>query len=95
LDLVWDVARLHEAQTLAGLRRNVGRVRELDLLLLQIADLLPQSGFGGGELFHLSALRKIGADRAGDGERQHADNRRQDCSPARGQAKPLVGPLLG
>jgi len=77
------------------LRRNVSRVGELALLLLEVGDLLPQSGFGGGELLHLGALREIGADRAGDGERQHADNRRQDRSAPRGQTEPLLRPLLG
>jgi hypothetical protein len=93
LDLIRDITRLHKPQTLAGLGRNVSRVSELDPLLLEIGDLLPQSSFGSSQLFHLGALRQIGADRTGDGERQQADNRRQDCGPPRGQATCAAGPV--
>ena len=90
LDLIRDISRLNEAQTLTGLRRDVRRIGEFDLLLLEIGDLAAQRGFGGGQLFHLGALREISANRAGDGERQHADNRRQDRGPPSGQAQPLL-----
>jgi len=89
-----DIAGLHEAETLAGLRRNIGRVSELALLPLEVSDLMAQRGFGRSQLLHLGALRKVGAYRPGDGQRQHADNRRQDRRPARRKAQPLIGSLL-
>ena len=87
--------RHHEPEALAGLRRDVGGVGQLALLLLEIGDLVTQRGFGGGQLLHLGALREVGADRAGDGQGQHTDHSRQDRRPSRGQTEALIRTLLG
>jgi len=62
--LIRDLAGHHEPEALASLRRDVGGVGQLALLLLEIGDLVTQRGFGGGQLLHLGALREVGTDRA-------------------------------
>ena len=64
LDLERDVPWLHKAEPLAGLRRDIGRVSELVLALLELGDLPAQRGFGRSQLIHLGSLREVGAHRA-------------------------------
>ena len=90
LHLVRDVTGHHEPEPLAGLRGDVDRVGELDLLRLEFGDLRAQGRLAGGELLHLGALREVGAHRAGDGQRQHAHHRGQDGGPPRGRTQPLL-----
>ena len=94
LNLERNVARLHEAEALSRLRRDVGRVGQLALALLQILDLGTQRGFGRRQLRHLGALAKIRAHRTGDGQRQNAHHRGKDRGPPRGEAEPLIRPLI-
>ena len=60
----------------------------------QVGDLMAQRGLGRGQLFHLGALREVGAYRTGDGQRQHTDHRGQHRRAPRGETQPLFGPLL-
>ena len=95
LHLVGNVAGHHEAQPFPGLRGDVHRIAQLDLLPLEIGDLGPQRGLGGGQLVHLRALCEVRPDRTGDGQRQHAHHRGQDGGTPRGEPQPLFGLLFG
>ena len=95
LHLIGNVAGHHEPEPLAGLRRDVHRVGELDLLLLEFGDLCPQLGLGGRQLFHLGPLREVGAHRPGDGQGEHTHHGGQDRRPPGRRAEPLLGLLLG
>ena len=95
LHLIRNVAGHHESEPLAGLRRDVHRVGEFDLLLLEFGDLRPQPGLGGGQLFHLGPLGEVRTHRPGDGQGEHAHHGGEDRRPPGRRAEPLLGLLLG
>ncbi len=95
LHLVGNLTGHHEPEPLAGLRGDVHRIAELDLLLFEIGDLRTQLGLGVLQLLHLGPLREVGADRSGDRQGQHADHRGQDRRAPCGRPQPLFGLQLG
>jgi hypothetical protein len=94
LNLVWDVTGHDESQPLARLCGDVHRVGQFGFLVFQIGDLRAQCGLAGGQLFHLGALREVGANRAGNCQRQDAHHSCEDGGSAGGEPELLFALLI-